>query len=103
MSAAEKGECVVPASQQGDPEQTDISLPQEAWTMTTRDDLLRTEDVSKLVGLTPKTLANRRSRGEAPAWIKAPGASRVLYRRGDVLDWLYAGRRAPGQRQDRAG
>lgn len=57
------------------------SLPSEADTLLTRNDLARILTVS------PFTLARWTSQGEGPPWIKL-GSRRVVYRSGDVRRWL---------------
>lgn len=63
--------------------------------MYTQDEMLKPNEVAKLIGITPKALARRRQRGLGPPWIRPPGMTRILYHRGDVVGWLNAGRRAP--------
>mgnify|MGYP001212106990 CR=1 FL=1 len=47
---------------------------------------LDTDEAAGYIGLKPKTLANRRGRGEGPAYVRA--GARVVYRVADLDAWL---------------
>ena len=53
-----------------------------------RTTLWSPEETARRLGLQPSTLANRRSRGLGPRYIKCGG--RVMYRAADVAEWLDA-------------
>ncbi|MFT4086324.1 MAG: helix-turn-helix domain-containing protein [Gordonia sp. (in: high G+C Gram-positive bacteria)] len=50
-------------------------------------------DVARYLNVAPGTLANDRSRGRGPAFVKV--GNRVRYLRSDVLDYLAANRTTP--------
>ena len=58
------------------------------------DELIRTEDVARLLGLTEGTMANQRSRGEGPPFIRIGRA--VRYSRRAVTAWIEANTVTPG-------
>jgi hypothetical protein len=75
------------------------------------DDLIRPEELAKLLNKKPSTLADWRRRGAGPPHY---ACGRPLYRRGDVITWLESrrvtssqqarrlGQQAPGSRSKRA-
>ncbi|MGE0409818.1 MAG: helix-turn-helix domain-containing protein [Amphiplicatus sp.] len=52
------------------------------------EELLTTEEAAKLLRLNPRTLANYRTRGGGPRFLKHGG--RVFYRKPAVRDWSRA-------------
>ena len=54
--------------------------------MTKRPDLMTTPEAATYVRRSPRTLERYRVTGEGPKFLKPDG--RVLYRRGDLDDWL---------------
>ncbi|MDR0603916.1 MAG: helix-turn-helix domain-containing protein [Bacteroidales bacterium] len=48
--------------------------------------LIRPAEVAKLTGLSPKTLANKRCKGEQPHFLKL--GRRILYPRQDFITWF---------------
>jgi predicted DNA-binding transcriptional regulator AlpA len=48
--------------------------------------LLTEADAGKLLGLSPATLRNMRTKGRGPAFIKVGGL--VRYRHSDLVDWI---------------
>jgi len=51
-----------------------------------KEDLLRPEQLCEITGWSPKTLANRRSQGKGPRYIKC--GAKILYPRGDFEEFL---------------
>jgi DNA-binding transcriptional MerR regulator len=50
--------------------------------------LIDTRNAAPLIGITPETLENWRSRGEGPRFHKTPGRSgKVLYDPADIEAW----------------
>ena len=59
---------------------------------TTLEALMTDNEVSELLGRSTQTLANWRTAGIGPAWIRNPDTGRFLgYRRDDVASWLRRG------------
>ena len=67
-------------------ESTAVSLPPDVF--------LRPRDVAARTGYAVATLATLRCRGQGPAYRKVNRA--VVYRWGDVLEWLGAARQSTG-------
>ena len=59
-----------------------------AMSLEARVTLWSPQQTAERIGLQPSTLANRRSRGLGPKFIKCGG--RVMYRAWDVAQWLDA-------------
>lgn len=53
------------------------------------DVLLTPEETSELLKLSPQTLANWRSQGKGPSWVKL-GARRCRYRRSEIHRFIEA-------------
>ena len=61
--------------------------------------LVSTQDAAKLLGLSPKTLANWRSRGVGPKWLHVSGSqSAVLYAYKDLEEWVERARESKNRR-----
>ncbi len=54
--------------------------------LLTRDSLLQTTAVGKILHKSPRTIENWRTAGKGPRFIKT-GPRGVLYQYGDILDW----------------
>ncbi|MCP1969919.1 MULTISPECIES: helix-turn-helix transcriptional regulator [Bradyrhizobium] len=49
------------------------------------DDLLSPQEVASILKITTGALANKRVKGDGPAFVKG---GRILYRRGDVVEYV---------------
>lgn len=74
---------------------THVIIEDDMYSSVDISKLLKTNDVAKLTGITPKALARRRQRGLGPPWIRPPGMTRIYYDPRDVAAWINAGRREP--------
>jgi hypothetical protein len=59
-----------------------------AATLEERTTLWTPEGTARRVGLRPSTLANRRSRGLPPTFVRCGG--RIMYRACDIAEWVDA-------------
>ncbi|OAN67986.1 helix-turn-helix transcriptional regulator [Magnetospirillum moscoviense] len=63
--------------------------------MVTLSDVLSESAVANILNISTKTLRNKRSLGEGPAFVRPPGSRKVLYLAEDVAAYLDAGRVRP--------
>jgi hypothetical protein len=57
------------------------------------DAYVNTREAARLCGVSASILNKRRLTGDLPRYFQPPGLRRVLYRIGDLRDWLEAGKR----------
>jgi predicted DNA-binding transcriptional regulator AlpA len=62
---------------------------------TSRPDLMDSDETGDMLLMSPKTLANKRSRDEGPPYIRLSGGA-IRYSRTAVLAWLKANTVTPG-------
>ena len=66
--------------------QTAVSATEQANEMTTTTDYLRPAQIGEIMGWSLNTLANYRSRGEGPPYVKV--RNRVLYPLSELDRWI---------------
>ena len=68
---------------------THVYAPSASAEQAANDSLLTPEETSDLLKIAPQTLANWRSQGKGPSWVKL-GARRCRYRRSEIDRFIEA-------------